>query len=213
MKSFLNAFLDAVYPFGCVCFLCGSEALVDELGVCLKCRPMLNQSPHPLNIDSIDGFRSGLSYEGLVAQKIREFKYGGKRFLAHYFAEFMNIPGHWNVEVIIPVPLHRKRLKERGYNQSALLSKFISEKYGILVDADMLQKTLNTQPQAVSSLDERLLNLNGAFRASNQCRSKGVLIVDDVATTGSTLKECALTLKAAGARYVYALTACTAELD
>ena len=133
--------------------------------------------------------------------------------MARYFAGFMNIPGHWNVEVIIPVPLHRKRLKERGYNQSALLSKFVSEKYGIPVDTGMLQKVVNTQPQAASTLDERLLNLNGAFRASTQCHGKGVLIVDDVATTGSTLKECALTLKTAGARHVYALTACTAELD
>ncbi len=213
MKSFFDAFLDAVYPFGCACFLCDSEALVDEQGVCLKCRSKLNQSPRPLNIDSIDGFCSGLSYEGLAAQKIREFKYGGKRFLARYFAGFMNIPDHWDVEVIIPVPLHRKRLKERGYNQSALLSKFVSKKCGIPVDTRLLQKVVNTQPQAASSLDERMLNLHGAFRASTQCRNKVVLVIDDVATTGSTLKECALTLKTAGARRVYALTACTAELN
>ncbi len=108
-------------------------------------------------------------------------------------------------DVLTPVPLHPRRLRSRGYNQSALLAKELSKQLGLEVDQALLRRTNNTRPQVSASRDERRENVRGSFRCDGPADGRSVILVDDVATTGSTLSACAAVLKAAGASSVWCL--------
>jgi ComF family protein len=125
------------------------------------------------------------------------------KLLADYF--YVNpVPA----DLMIPVPLHRKRLRERGYNQSELLAKEMSKLVGIPVKTDSLMRLKYTNSQAQSpSLTERRSNLDDAFTCGNNVlENKKILLIDDVATSGATLNACASALKKAGAGSVWGLT-------
>ena len=110
--------------------------------------------------------------------------------------------------LLIPVPLHLRRLNWRGFNQSELLAKNISDTFQMEMAVDVVERTINATPQAdIKEREERLKNLNGIFRIKNKEKIIGreVLLVDDVCTTGATLNECAKILKAGGASRVVAL--------
>jgi len=113
------------------------------------------------------------------------------------------IPG----EVLVPVPLHKKRLRERGYNQSGLLAKELGKLTHLPVVDDCLFRERYTLPQArTSNVDERRSNVVGVFACRNDSlRDKEVLLIDDVSTSGATLDACAAALKAAGAILVWGL--------
>lgn len=114
----------------------------------------------------------------------------------------------WGVEAIIPVPLDPKRKRDRGFNQAQALAKQISRLKGIPLEERVLKKSINVPPQ--TSLDERqrAKNVRGAYAIMrpDKIRGKTVLLVDDVYTTGSTLKECSRMLLRAGAKEVRAIT-------
>ncbi len=114
------------------------------------------------------------------------------------------IPG----EVMVPVPLHRDRLKERGYNQSGLLARELGKLTGLPVVDDYLIRQRHTLPQARTlNVDERHSNVADAFSCDSQrLRGKQVLLIDDVSTSGATLNACAIALKASGAISVWGLT-------
>lgn len=111
-------------------------------------------------------------------------------------------------DVIIPVPLHGKRLRERGYNQSALLAEHIGKLVSLPVDEQSLMREKFALPQArTSGINERRNNVTDVFRCSgNLVAEKNVLLIDDVSTTGATLDACASVLKKAGALSVWGLT-------
>ena len=111
-------------------------------------------------------------------------------------------------DLLIPVPIHRKRLLERRYNQSALLVQCLSKQTGICADFTSLQRVRHTVPQVELSGSARRNNLKHAFavKAIDKIKGKKVVLIDDVETTGSTLKECAKVLKKAGVAKIYALT-------
>jgi competence protein ComFC len=114
---------------------------------------------------------------------------------------------HWPIDVMIPVPLGKKRLKERGYNQVALVARPLAYQLGLLYEPDALQKTRDTRSQVGLSFSQRSENVQGAYQAdSRTVRDKSVLIMDDVATTGSTISACTAALHSAGAQEVYVLT-------
>ena len=108
----------------------------------------------------------------------------------------------------MPVPLHPRRLRTRGYNQAALLSKFLGSRAGIPVAYELLTRARETRPQTRLSREQRLANVRGAFLVADAEAVSGrrILLVDDVFTTGTTLDECALALKRAGAARIAALT-------
>jgi ComF family protein len=112
------------------------------------------------------------------------------------------------LDVIIPVPLHPQRLREREYNQSLLLANRLSRQTGIPLLLACLLRIRPTVPQTSLSKKERLTNLRGAFSVSKPAyiQGKRILLVDDVFTTGTTLNECAKTLRRAGSGHVYGLT-------
>ena len=111
-------------------------------------------------------------------------------------------------DVLVPVPLHHRRLKQRGYNQAHLLAKEVGNRLGVPVAAHALSRLRDTPPQAKSlSAQERRSNGAGSFRCAEQpaIAGQGVLLVDDVCTTGATLEACAITLKKAGALSVWGI--------
>jgi competence protein ComFC len=114
---------------------------------------------------------------------------------------------HWPVEVMIPVPLGKKRLKERGYNQVGLVARPLAHLLGLRYEPDALRKTRDTHSQVGLSISQRSENVQGAYQAEAQVvRNKSILIMDDVATTGSTISACTSALLSAGAQEVYVLT-------
>jgi ComF family protein len=215
--------LDLLFPRWCVgCgregdFICSSclkslPRIVPPL--CPKCglpQSIANLCPSCLSWQAeIDGIRAPFRFEGVMRQAIHQLKYRNLRALAGLLASLLNeyllanpVPG----EVLVPVPLHPKRLRERGYNQSQLLAKELGRLSGLPVVDDCLTRQRHSLPQArTSSLAERRGNVADAFACRHQrLESKSVIIIDDVATSGATLDACARALKAAGAASVWGL--------
>jgi ComF family protein len=158
--------------------------------------------------------RSFGRYTGKLKDAILLYKYRRFHVLGKDFARLMNRTlGKedsiwWEVSVIIPVPLHKKRKKERGFNQAQGIAEELARLKSIELDEGVLVKVKNVPPQTFLEIEERAKNVSGAFRVVNEKKIKGkiVLLVDDVYTTGSTVKECSLVLREAGAKEVRVLT-------
>ncbi len=153
------------------------------------------------------------AYEGSLQEAIHRWKYEGKTYLTPFFAEWMaeGLNGYWDLnalDLLIPVPLHRKRLRERGFNQVLLLVKEISSRTGIPYRKTILQKKKPTIPQVTLSGLERERELRGAFHVigREELKGKSVLLIDDVYTTGATVNECSKMLRRGGAKRVDVLT-------
>ena len=154
---------------------------------------------------------------GVVRQIIHEFKYNRQIHLRHLIARWLRaaldderLRGR-RFNLIVPVPLHPARQRERGFNQAGLLAELLSAQSAIPVKP-LLERIRYTNTQTALDRAERMENLHNAFRLRKNAdvRGLGVLLVDDVLTTGSTLNECARILKRAGAFSVHAATAARA---
>ncbi|GAB4571091.1 MAG: hypothetical protein Fur0017_19260 [Anaerolineales bacterium] len=113
---------------------------------------------------------------------------------------------NWNIDLVVPVPLGKQRIQERGYNQVAMIAKPLAMGLDLQYSANMLFRRKETRSQVGLSREERRTNVQGAFQAKTGVNGKIVLIMDDVSTTGSTLSSGAEALYTAGAKDVYALT-------
>lgn len=157
--------------------------------------------------------RAALVYEGIILDAIHQFKYGRNithgALLAGLLADF-NFPDmDWNnFDVMIPVPLHRRRLRDRGFNQALILARTLGKKHGLAVDFSLLKRRKLTLTQTGLDKKERASNIKGAFVVAHPARlkEKNVILVDDVLTTGATVNECAKTLIKAGAKQVAVIT-------
>jgi len=158
----------------------------------------------------INGIRSPFRFDGVIRQAIHELKYRNLRAIAGLFARLLNdylianpLPG----EVVVPVPLHPKRLRERGYNQSSLLAQELSKLTELPLVDDCLIRAYHSPPQArTANVDERRRNVADVFSCRDQrLKGKQVLLIDDVSTSGATLDACARALKQAGATSVWGL--------
>lgn len=126
--------------------------------------------------------------------------------LAAQMVEFVNSL-HWNLDILVPVPLGKKRLRERGYNQVALVARPLAHYAGIQYLPGALSKERDTRSQVGLNVSQRQKNVSNAYRADERkLKGKSVLLVDDVSTTGSTILSCTDALLSAGAREVYAIT-------
>ena len=113
----------------------------------------------------------------------------------------------WPIDMLIPVPLGKKRLKERGYNQVALVARPLAYQLGLRYEPGALVKARDTRSQVGLTISQRSENVQDAYQADSQVvKGKNVLILDDVATTGSTISACTTALLSAGAQEVYGLT-------
>ena len=157
---------------------------------------------------------SGFMYSDEIKASMYAFKYNNRREYADFYADAIlreseGVICKWNVDVIIPVPLHPKRLRKRGYNQAEVLARAVSERIKVPVDAGILKRVVNTVPLKELNDKERLNNLKNAFQiAKETLQYKKVILIDDIYTTGTTVNECARVLKEAGATFVYVITAC-----
>ena len=182
-----------------VCPFCGVDKPLDT--PCTSC---------PTFEPAIDGIRSPFRFEGTIRSAVHRLKYRNLRAiaipLAAMMADFL-IDNPLPYDIIIPVPLHHKRLRERGYNQSELLAKEINKLTAVQMEKDCLVRHRHTPAQAMTeSIQERHSNLAGAFTCKNECvQDKKVLLIDDVATSVATLDACAKALKSGGAVSVWGL--------
>ena len=157
--------------------------------------------------------RAVVSYETIILHAIRQFKYGSNISVGALLASFMADFSFPDVDftdysLIIPVPLHIKRLRQRGFNQSLILAYALAKKWQIPVNFSLLEKHKFTLTQTGLNKTERKQNIKGAFEVSDKKKiaGKDVILVDDVYTTGATINECAKTLTKAGAQKVTVLT-------
>ena len=157
-------------------------------------------------------------YEGWIAETLSRFKYHGASHLAiplgNFMAECHDPDLLWSaIDLLIPVPLHPHRLRQRGFNQSLLLARQIGRRHSIPVDFLSLERTRVTVPQVELSGAERKKNLYGAFRIRKKenIHQKHILLVDDVFTTGATARECSKVLLRAGAKKVDVITCARAR--
>ena len=151
---------------------------------------------------------SGL-YDGVLKRAVQAFKYNGAVELAAPLAERLTVTlerRDWAFDFIAPVPLSVNRLAERGYNQADLLGQRVAERMNIRYWPDALRRERDTEQQARLNVQQRADNVKDAFAAADAA-NQSVLLIDDVVTTGATLKACAEALKNARAAAVYAITA------
>jgi ComF family protein len=152
-------------------------------------------------------------YDGILMEAIHLLKYGKKTSLAQPLSglakkTFFKIWDAESIDMIISVPLHIKRLRQRGFNQAHLLTMRWAKQEGITLDGVTLCRSRWTEPQTKLSRTERRKNIKGAFSLENTEKITGqkILLVDDVFTTGATVNECARVLTKAGAEFVDVLT-------
>ena len=227
-------FLDFIFPKRCVlckkqgsylCENCFSYLSFDVKSLCLICnKASYNGLTHPAckSRYAIDGCFSALSYKKTVQKLIYNFKYKPyltdlKNLLSELFYESIIQNEQFNRElkgppsggwIFVPVPLFSSKLKKRGYNQSEILAKELSKKFKIPFQ-NILERTRNTKTQVGLSNIDRKLNIKNAFSFNNQksvISNQSIFLVDDVVTTGSTLKEAAKVLKRNGVKRVIGLT-------
>lgn len=224
----MKAVLEIIYPP--VCPFCET---VCEAAVCSECRKKVNYIAEPRckrcgkpvrrsqQEYCSDCQKSGKDFEagrnlwlhkGVVSDSLYRFKYHNRRINASFYGRqlaehYGDLIEHWQIEQIIPIPLHRKRKKQRGFNQAGLIAGELGKQTGIPVDFRSLIRQRYTVPQKQLSMWERQANLKNAFRVVHPERIEGcVLLIDDIYTTGNTLNEAAKSLKEAGASKVYFLT-------
>lgn len=145
-------------------------------------------------------------YEGGLASAIQIYKFQGIRRLSGPLGSFLLGFDLDGIDAIVPVPLSKKGLRERGFNQSLLLARKVSKGSGIPLFTDSLKKKADTLPQIGLSARERRRNLKGVFEAAGDFRGMHLLLIDDVMTTGATANECSIELRKAGARELTVLT-------
>lgn len=221
--------LNLIYPEKCP--FCGRITARKTGGICQDCRerlpyikePRCMKCGKPLSDESEEYcydckkgnhyFETGRSlwvHKMPVSKAIYGFKYHdlrcyGKIFGTEMVKELGAFLRDTKAQVIVPIPLHRRRYLDRGYNQAMVLAKVIGRRTGIPVEEILIRKK-HTNPQKVLNDVERRKNIKGAFAVKTPISYENVLLIDDIYTTGSTLDEAAKVLKNAGVQRVYFLT-------
>ncbi|MGN0771592.1 MAG: ComF family protein [Christensenellales bacterium] len=187
-----------------VCHKCGREEK-SEADYCITCQ----------NYDrKFYRNRSVCVYDGVAKSLIHQFKFGGKKYLAEYFANMLAdkyLDEEYDCDMIVAVPISKERQRKRGYNQSRLVAKRLAELLKIEFAGDSLVKTVDNVEQARLSGKAREDNVKGVYKVTDNAKFAGkrVLVVDDVLTTGATMSETASVLYKAGAERVEGLTICS----
>jgi ComF family protein len=215
--------LDLLFPRWCIgcgregdyiCRACRERLPVITPPICPRCgrpRSQGNVCPDCLETPArIDGIRAPFVFDGVIRQAIHELKYRNLRTLAPVIAGWLYdylVENPVPADVLVPVPLHRKRLRDRGYNQSSLLAGELGRLSGLPVAAGGLVRHRYAAPQARSAgVGERQGNVADAFTCPDRrFQDKQVLLIDDVSTSGATLNACAGVLKSSGAATVWGL--------
>ncbi len=198
VAPFCSSCWSTVQPYtGGSCRICADPFSSASSGICSACI----QSPPPFS-----GVVSYGIYDRVLAKAIHEFKFTKTRRLHKPLGALllgMDLP---RMDAIVPVPMHLHGLRERGFNQSVLLAKIIAKATGMPLIINGLLKEKETPPQIGLTARERAANLSGAFAAVRSFTGMSILLVDDVMTTGATVRACARQLRRAGAGDVVVCT-------
>lgn len=209
LRELFENVVNLFYPR--VCAACGDTLLKDEETVCLKCRYLLPKTGYELHADNplAQMFYGRVRFhavtacfffakQGKVQHLIHELKYKGNWeagvFLGQQLGESLkNAPLFQGIDYLVPVPLHPKREKKRGYNQSLMIARGIAEVTGIAIGDRFLVRGVNTATQTKKSKEERFQNVKDIFQVyhAEELQGKHILLIDDVLTTGATLESCA----------------------
>ncbi len=219
LSKIANAPMDQLFPPKCAA--CGREGTY----LCDTCQPRLERLERPYcdlcagpatervcswcqsTPPAYDAICAPYRHTGTVRDMIHELKYRNLRSSAPVLGRLLH--AHFKkapraADLIVPVPLHPSRVRERGYNQSQLLARELSLHTSIPSDTDLLRRTRDTAPQvSMEDYEQRRRNIAGAFECVGDPSGLAVLLVDDVVTTGSTMSACAAPLKANGATKVW----------
>ena len=201
---------DALYPSHVACALCGREAVLEERNLCPSCAVSLKPCGAIGCTPPLDGLVAAFQYEGGVISGIHALKYNNQTRLAPFFADAIDLPPEWNVDFVVPVPLHPLKQWLRTYNQSELIARALARRQHLKLNSALLRRTRFTQTQTSLDEFERARNVAKAFSASPAVKGGNILLIDDVTTTHSTLLACVVALKQAGATRVFAACACSA---
>jgi len=235
MLVWWHALVDFFFPPRCP--FCGESADEGSSGgVCSSCFAQIRKIVHPRCPRCGIGFSSGAGedhlcsdcltgtgyfakaralahYEGIIPEVISRYKYRGDSRLARSLGDLLagyeeSDFSFRDYRLVVPVPLHPRRLRRRGFNQSLLLARRISRQYSLPLDFTSLRRIRATVPQTELSAAERRKNIRGAFAVlrPQAVAKKDILLIDDVFTTGATVEECAKVLLKAGADRVDVLT-------
>ncbi len=212
MKIF-DRVLDWFFPSKCV--FC--RKVLDNTDICTECAaklPYTKGDSISQKFAHVKTCISPLYYEDAVRDAILRYKFWGMSVYARRFGLIIadcveNNLDCGDIDVISWVPLSRKRLRKRGYNQAQLLAETVSEKLGITCASTLKKIVDNPAQSGTKSSGERARNVKGVYApdSTTDIAGKSVLLIDDVVTTGATLSECSKTLKEAGALYVYCAAA------
>lgn len=210
---FINDVLNLIYPN--VCGICDKICNED---ICKKCELKLKELSK-IKVDTYKNrhFKKHLyifKYEGIIKQRLIKYKFNEKIYIYKAFVNFMLKNKKVcrflkNYDIIIPVPIHKNRKLERGYNQSALLAKKIANNFKSLhyID-DVLLKKVDNKPQSTKNKTDRQKDVIGVYYLRNEYKinNKKILLLDDIYTTGSTVNECCKILKQAKPKWLDVIT-------
>ena len=213
LLSFFNHILNLIYPN--VCGICNKLCNTD---ICKKCEIRLKSiAKFKIDYYSNKSFKKHLyifKYEGIIKEKLINFKFNEKTYIYKSIVNFMiknkKTCGFFeNYDIIIPVPIHKKRKSKRGYNQSALFARMIAKNIlKLQFEDNVLIKKVNNKPQSTKNKIAREKNVIGAYllKNENKITGKKILLLDDIYTTGSTVNECCNVLKKAKPKCVDVIT-------
>ncbi len=212
MIKFFDYILSLIYPPKCV--FCGT--VIDKSDICEECEKTLPYTKGDSicqKFPFVDKCISPLYYKDYVRRAVLRFKFAGCSCYSRRLGGIMSECAENNldcgsIDMVSCIPLSRKRMHDRGYNQAELLAKEISKKVGVEYLPTLKKIRHNTAQSTIKDSKQRAANVIGAYRVidAEEVKGKYILLVDDVVTTGSTVSECARILKKSGAKAVYCVT-------
>ncbi|MCR5715612.1 MAG: ComF family protein [Lachnospiraceae bacterium] len=200
-----------------LCEDCSGKLVIVTPPFCFGCGKHLEDATQEFCHDCLakihffDAGRGLYDYRS-VAESMYRFKYHRRSEYAEFYgrkiaAHLGEVIRGWDAQALIPVPVHKERLKKRGYNQAQCLAEVIGRELSIPVESGLLVRAKKTVPMKLLDREQRIKNLKSAFiTRDNSVKLKSIIVVDDIYTTGSTIDACAAVLKAAGVEKVFFIT-------
>lgn len=201
--------LELIYPR-----TCGMCEEISKSYLCNKCKMKIKNLLSLNTAKYKDRYFNShtylFKYEEGIRDKLLKYKFRDCSYLYKFFSEIIinNCNLKNNYDIILSVPIHKKRKAKRGYNQSELIAKEIAKNINVEYSNNILIKTIDTVPQSTLNQSQRMENALGIYNVINEQKidSKRILLIDDIYTTGSTVNECSKVLKQNGAKLVDVLT-------
>ncbi len=223
LSKTIKILFDFIFPR--ICLSCNSILNIEENVICNSCKHSIKIIPQEfLKLEYlkkfkhdllIDDFQSCFMFEKekVIQKVLHSYKYENKIYVGKFLGDliYYNLDKFikaWDADLIIPVPLHSLKKAERGYNQSYYIAKQVAKKLQITIEKKLLKRKVYTQSQTKMNLIERKENVKNAFilKDGKKVSGKKIILIDDVITTGATIRECAKVLKENRAAKVFALS-------